>query len=481
MNELIGKYGIWGGRFQIIHKGHEYVLDYVAKHYSNVCIGIVNPNPKIPPCSVLEHEKFLPEKNPLTYFQRVYLWNRLLKHHSINAVIVPHWHPRKSLKLEGTFLPQPKGQREWIIPFLPGEEYKIQDFKDAGEIVRELHEIPNDIQVIHSSNIKRLFDEKNRSFKSGIPEELLKVTQQLLNGESINEKYIIVPILGDNIHPLLICGGIQLALETGYRIIFAPTVKVAKEKEWWNYTSDEQDYFTFYQKHEMINVIMQALNFYDYLVIPIIINNGICEIESFFPESNFRAWFFVNEINTNTVFKQFRYEEIMTIKKDKISDEVLILVYNLRIGLFKNHHYYDNYFSENESEVTAMNNNNFYGPTKGNQQINVFNEKVLDGVHQHNNNKDSAPESLAEGIVLILNKDENDDIQKLIKKTDALLQKETEEQGVKVIEETVKSQVDSNKKKKAVIEKLKSFAVKAGESIIIGLLLKAVNALVFGI
>lgn len=479
MNRLIEKHGIWGGRFQIIHKGHEYVLEYVAKHYSNVCIGIVNPNPKVPPCSVTEHEKFLPEKNPLTYFQRIYLWNKLLRHHNINAVIAPHWHPRKSLKLEETFLPQPKGQREWIIPFLPDEEYKIRDFRNAGEFVRELHEIPNDIQVIHSSNIKRLYDKKCKSFKSGIPEEILLDTQEILDGRSIRQKYIIIPILGDNIHPILICGGIQLVFETGYKIIFAPTVNVANEKDWWNYPPQEQDFFTFYQKHEMINNIMRALDFYDYLVIPIIVKNGICEIESFFPESNYRAWFFVKDINADAVFKPFRHEEIMKIKEDKISNEIYINVFNQRINLYRKHNYYDDYFIENESEETTMNDVNYYGPTNGNQQINVFNEKVKGNVIQQNTLP--IPKSLGEGIALILDsKENNDSIQTIIKETDSLLQNETKEQGERVIEKTVKEQVDSKEKKNEILKKLHSFSIRAGESIIIGLLLKAVSALVFG-
>ena len=109
-----GIYGIWGGRFRIIHNGHDYMLKHISENYEHICIGIVNPNPKIPPCEIKEHDKFIIDRNPFTYFQRAYLWDLLLKSYNIDAVIVPHWHPRKSLKLEESMFLPPKISRELL-------------------------------------------------------------------------------------------------------------------------------------------------------------------------------------------------------------------------------------------------------------------------------------------------------------------------------------------------------------------------------
>jgi len=287
MSGKLGEYGIWGGRFQIIHIGHEFVLKYVAEHYSNVCIGIVNPIPRCPPCDIREHDNFLVDKNPLSYFERAYLWNILLKHHDIDAVIVPHWHPRKSLALEWTFLPQPKNKRTWIIPNLNGEDVKILDFEHANETV-EVLEIPADIKLIHSSELRRFFNEKY------IPETIRNETNIVLNGD-IPQKYIIVPILGDDINPLLLCGGIQLSIDKGCIIIFSPVVKVGQDEMWWNSRSIDDDYFTFYQKHEIINKLMHEVEFYNFLVTPFIVQNDSCNLEiidSFFPKQKYRSWLF---------------------------------------------------------------------------------------------------------------------------------------------------------------------------------------------
>ena len=98
------KYGIWAGKFQIIQRGHEHVMVYVSENYQQVCIGIINPDPE-KLIRNMQYERMC-KKNPFTYFQRAYLWNKLLRYHSTIAVIVPHWQPRLSLRLESTFLPK---------------------------------------------------------------------------------------------------------------------------------------------------------------------------------------------------------------------------------------------------------------------------------------------------------------------------------------------------------------------------------------
>lgn len=354
MGHTKAKYGIWSGRFQIIHKGQEFVLQYVDKNYPNVCIGIVNPIPSDPAWDVKEHEEFEISRNPFTYFQRVYLWNLLLRHLSIEAVIVPHWFPRKSLQLELTFLPYYQRSREWVFPNLQGEECKINDFEKAGERVRLMtNEEPDDLKAINSFHIKRMFDKRDKNFKADIPEVIQLKTEIFLKKEELDEDFIIIPILGDNLHPLLICGGIQLRFDINRKLIFAPVVHVQNSDNWWKFESKGDGYFTFYQKHEIINSIMKSIHFYDYMVVPIILKNNKCEkIEAFLPDTSKRSWFLIRKVNRINAFKQFQLEKNFGTNFDfhTISDDLLIEVYARECELFNEMNYYTNYYDDNESE-----------------------------------------------------------------------------------------------------------------------------------
>lgn len=331
------KYGIWGGRFQIIHRGHEYVLKYVANNYSNVCIGIVNPNPNKPAWNVAEHEKFNPSKNPFTYFERLYLWSILLRENSIDAVIVPHWHPRKSLKIEKTFLPAIISDREWVIPRLDGEEFKIEDFQNAGENVYVLENVPPELKPIHAVDIKARFDNNDRFFKEDIPTCIQEITEAFLKRRDIKKDFVIVPILGDNLHARLFCHSISISFDENKSIIFAPIVNVQNYDEWWKYDPVEEDsFFSFYKKSETINSIMRQLHFYDYYTIPLILRNGaIQDIDAFFPRQSRRSWLIIKNINSSSVFKQIlQSERIITIDQTNCNDispdsflEVSLLLY----------------------------------------------------------------------------------------------------------------------------------------------------------
>lgn len=336
------KYGIWGGRFQIVHRGHEYILKYVSSNYSNVCIGIVNPNPNKPAWNVAEHEKFDPRKNPFTYFERLYLWSMLLRENSIDAVIVPHWHPRKSLKLEKTFLPAIVSDREWVIPRLDGEEFKIEDFQNAGENVYVLDDLPPELKQIHASDIRVRFDNNDRFFKEDIPSCIQEITEAFLKRRDVKKDFVIVPISGDNLHASLFCHSINISFDENKTIIFAPIVNVKNFDEWWKCdpVEDEDSFFSFYRKSEIINSIMRQLHFYDFCTIPLIVRNGaIQDIDAYFPSQSRRSWLIIKNINSSTAIKQIlKSERIIIIDQtncNAISNDYFLEVSLLLFGAFQ--------------------------------------------------------------------------------------------------------------------------------------------------
>ena len=475
------KYGIWGGRFQIIHKGHEFVLQYVAKNYPHVCIGIVNPNPLTPAWNILEHEKFEPQKNPFSYFQRIYLWNKLLRYHGIEAVIVPHWHPRKSLKLESTFLPLSKKSREWIIPFLQDEEYKITDLEKMGEKVFTLLEEPAELRIIHASEIKRLFDIKDVNFKMNIPEPIQLITEEFLKKKSMDEQFIVIPILNDNLHALLFCGGIQLSVDKGKNLIFAPIVNVRNEDNWWKFEPTDSDYFTFYQKHEIINNVMKNLNFYDYMVIPIIVKNNKCEaIDSFLPDSNNRSWFFINGINSSSLFKEFRFEDILRYDLNAIPEDIYLNVFSSIFDSYNERHYYDKLFNDDENESEdgeQMSKNDFR-----NMSVNSFTyvEGNIEGNVNQNTYLDTKYRNVEKIISEILKTSSETEFKNLLKEADEACVSKTQTEIEQIIEDTVKKYIDSTEKKNSFLQKVKQFTINMSNSIVAGLLLQSIKNKVFG-
>ena len=76
------RYGIWSGRFNIIHNGQESVLKKLINQYDTICIDIMNPTPGEPDWKTIDNnEKYSKENNPLTYFQRLYLWSIVVRYY----------------------------------------------------------------------------------------------------------------------------------------------------------------------------------------------------------------------------------------------------------------------------------------------------------------------------------------------------------------------------------------------------------------
>lgn len=474
MQGIKKKYGIWGGRFQIIHKGHEYVLRYTANNFSHVCIGVVNPNPEVPAWNILEHEKFEPKKNPFTYFQRAYLWNKLIRSHSIDAIIVPHWHPRKSLKLESTFLPQPRKSREWVIPRLPDEEYKIADLEKLGEKVHILqsNEEPFELRTIHASETRHLFDNKDSSFRADIPEKIVVETEAFLSGKGLEDQFLVVPIIKDNLHPLLFCSGIQLSADTGRTLILAPLVNVQDETRWWEFEPrDDDSFFTFYQKHEIINALMKSVHFYDYMVVPIFVKSTQFEaVDAFLPESDSRAWLFIKGINSNLLFKQYLSSEtILEANFKAIPTDIFLTISTKIFNLYNQSNYYNYY---DESEEDEMPKNDFSNMFVSGDFINADHVTM----NKHYNGAVSSGEDI---IYKILRANEESEFKSLINQADKIFADKTDKETQYIIDIAVKKQIDTAEKKSTFLDKVKQFTANVGNSLVAGLLLQTLKNLVF--
>ena len=491
------QYGIWGGRFQVIHKGHEFVLEYAAKNYKNICIGIVNPNLDCPPCTVKEHEKFAKSENPFTYFQRAYLWDLLLKHHGINAVIVPHWHPRKSLELEATFLP-PKGEREWIIPHIHDEIFKIEDFENRREKVFCDFNLPVELTNICASKIRKWFTEKHSDFTCDIPQAILTETENFLNGNKYTGKYIIVPIIGDNIHPSLLCGGIQQAINSGKKIVFAPIVKVKDENEWWKFKPIvDCNILTFYQRYEIINELMKEIGYYGFMVLPIIVRNETCEhLDAFMPAISDRTWLFHDKFNTDPAFNDIiRNEDMIQLDTKNIPNDVFNNVGSLKFDIFKRMKYElrKNLSNRKDDKKTT------YGKDDINVQINnninnINNIQAEQFISGNNNNaannesssyvynepSSSVENDLKEIIRLIDGSNEESTIKKNIERANTFLKEKEEEEIKKIIADYVKQIIDSKEKKESFQKKIKGYAIDVSKSFFANLLLEALKVLFSG-
>ena len=474
-------YVIWGGRFQIIHKGHEFVLKYAEKHYKNICIGIVCPNPSSPPCSADKHDKFREEYNPFSYFQRVYLWDLLLKYHNIDAVIVPHWHPRFSLCLEKTFLP-PRGDREWIIPLIGDEIVKIDDYeKKRNEKVFHKFEVPNELQSINASQIRQRFNDKDPNYKHDIPPALLAKTEEFLdlNNHILNDNYIILPLIGDNIDPTLLCSGMYEAINTHSKLIIAPIVDVQNKDDWWNYEPIMNDYLlTFYRRYEIINKMMKSIPYYDFYIIPIIARENTYEhLDAFMPKIKNRVWLLYKQLNKASAFKTINNnmdERISKFDTNNIPTDIIAKLSNIKQIMLEKLDYYTRIKNQNREEdhMDTDTKIQINGDIKA-QQVNIAQTISAPFI----GSVSSSAQELEQLIKLIICSNNEKEIQESVKNVDDII-KDTSENEIP-IESLVKKHITSSEEKESFLQKICRFTHDIPKSLIIALLCEAAKKMIF--
>ena len=465
------RYGIWSGRFNIIHNGQDSVLKKLINQYDTICIDIMNPTPGEPDWKAIDNnEKYSKENNPLTYFQRLYLWSIVVKHYSIEAIIVPHWPPLKEFYLEKTFLP-PKNFREWIIPKLRYSEQKAKDLMYVGERVNQL-DIDPTFSNYSSSHLIKEISINSPELKASIPRSIFNQTKQLLEKNSINESFLIIPILKDTIDPRLICSGIQRYCDTGDCPIFSPVVDIGNCENWWEHESLNNDYFSFFQKYEIINQIMHYIEINDYYVVPILKKGNHCyRIDEFLPKN--RIWLFKEGTNTDNIFQEYYISESVILDKQLNYNYKMFLDVSDQIStLFFKH----NYYLYNNSKRKDNNNMPKYDFRNATIHGDVVDGDKISTYYNTLSNKD-----LSGLLDELLKTNDIQSYETLFSYADEKAKNMSEEEQKKTVEDTVKKHIDTEAKKKGFLRKIKEAPFDITKSVIGGLILHVVKALIFGV
>ena len=274
------KTGIWAGRFQFIHNGHEYVFSNILSAFDERIISIVNPNPNI--SADVSLPRFDKELNPLNYFQRMLLWKVLAEENKIDVLIIPSWNFRKVALFENEFLPfhcQEYPGRCWIVPVDQGEnEYnKARDLQRCGEVVcdSDFSNEPEIYRSITASVTRKLYESNNlKKFNEYTPECLQSLTKIFMdspNSEPYN--YVIVPLIDDKIDFSSLQFAINRLEEDCNRyIVIAISIGVEDCDEWWFKPAKRlESKYPYYRKMLVLRNIFKQLGISKYLITPIFV------------------------------------------------------------------------------------------------------------------------------------------------------------------------------------------------------------------
>ena len=298
------KTGIWPGRFQFVHNGHEYVLSNILRGFDEHIVAIVNPNPNR--SADVNQPRFDKELNPLNFFQRMLLWKVLAEENKIELSIVPSWHIRKTVLFENEFLPyhcEAYPGRCWIIPIYQSDnEYnKAQDLQSLGEIVCDSEFInePEKHRSITASLTRRLYKSNNfEKFAEYTPTKLQKLTKIFMDAP--NEEpysYLIIPIIDDEIDFTSLQYAINWAKEADNRyVVVAISIGVEDGDEWWFRQAKRlRSEYPYYKKMLALQKIFQQLEITRYLITPIFVQgndfgNVFSYCSAFLPLRDKSAW-----------------------------------------------------------------------------------------------------------------------------------------------------------------------------------------------
>ena len=466
------RYGIWSGRFNIIHNGQESVLKKLINQYDTICIDIMNPTPGEPDWKTIDNnEKYSKENNPLTYFQRLYLWSIVVRYYSVEAIIVPHWPPLKNICLEKTFLP-PKNHREWIIPNLRYSEQKAKDLLILGERVNQL-DIDPSFSNYSSSHMIKEYGINTTELKSSIPRSVFNQTINFLEKKSINKSFLIIPILEDTIDPRLICCGIQRYCDIGDCPIFSPVVDIGDCENWWEHESLNNDYFSFFQKYKIIKQIMHYIEINDYYVIPILKKGNHCyRIDDFLPQK--RTWLFKEGTNTNNIFQEYYNSESVIFDKQLNYNNKLFLDVSDQISKIFYKQNYHLFYHEKRKDENNMPYNDFNGAT-----LNIGGDFVA---HDKNTYISNLSTKDLPGVLDEIFKTDNlKSFETLFAFADEKAKNMTEEEQKSTVEISLKKHIDTEEKKNGFLQKIKEAPFDIAKSVVGGLILHAIKILVFGV
>lgn len=323
------KYGIWSGRFQIVHKAYEWYFMYNEKYYNEKCIVIVNPDPNNPPDDT--YPSFSRELNPLTYFDRMVIWKKLSDSLGQKVIIIPAWHPIKYLVLENYFLP-PRGHCEWLLPMILGhwDDKPIGNYEAREDLCLKIEDGPDNIKAIRDFCVWNSVKKGNvTEFENYLPSSIIDLTKKLLGSKDTKYqrifknkgddcKYIIVPVIDEHFNSMLIDYSIEYTSKlNNSMLVFALSVNISESKKWWfekAVNSDREDKLTYFDRYIIIKNTMENIGFNNYVITPCFFKQNSYSVEfsnAFLPyEPSNRIWMFdENDKITNKMrFKIKRME-----------------------------------------------------------------------------------------------------------------------------------------------------------------------------
>jgi hypothetical protein len=282
---------IFGGRWQPLHVGHEYVAVEALKGHAEGCIAVVNPDPATPPVSPSEFERFERSINPLTYFERLSLWREVLRYNGLErkAAVVPSWHPRKFLELDNAILP-PRSRRFWIVPDESEEEaFKARDKAALGERVRTDIAVPRRLLGVRGTEIRKRV-QAHTPFRTLLPLALQAHGEAVVLGGVCRErKYSILPMIAEVPDIGQLAEFFRQA--EGTEPVVCLPVNIQDADNWWRLPEKPPHCLTFYERYRLIAAACRPLTADLPTITPIFaMQGGVCVIEAFLPPRRSRRW-----------------------------------------------------------------------------------------------------------------------------------------------------------------------------------------------
>lgn len=467
---------IWGGRFQPPHIAHEYISKTVFSRFAKACVALVNPDPTSPPVHPDEFERFHPTLNPLTYFERLILWSRILHDQGLlkRTVIVPTWHPRISLLFDNAFLP-PQSRRFWVVPAQSDEEWmKVRDFEKLGERVFTDIQIPRKLMGVSSSEIRDKFT-KGRVFSRLLPVAIRDYEEAILKG-GVNRQgdFRILPILEEvpNIEDIISCIPV---LSTSYFTIALP-VNVKTTNNWWFEPESPRHLLTYYERYELIVEIFVKLKLNLPLITPLlIINNEPLLIDAFLPHRDVRTWLIQRSQNLEKLIARLSLsgERIERLSSNSICHKNMN---DAQISLEKSL----NLLHLSERSISSKRSQDMGGIQFGHITIVKGNVVNVEGDQKNYYNADT--ERLNDKIYELLQSvadGRSDDVDRQAEAIEKLTLKTQDKEIKSVVTDSVKMFIDNNPDTKSEIgEWTQSFMISAAGSGLITMIQEAVHLLI---
>jgi len=183
MNSGDHKYLIFHGRFQPLHMGHFHVLKHAIENNSEkIIIGVINPDPhEIWQSDDPKFQRFHPDLNPLSYWERLLCIKAMIQEYGFNHrifSITPL--PRPSINSEKCSRFVPINEARFLLSIRYGdeiEEWKRTTYEEQGLVTSVIYDSDLDVDVspISAGLIRDLMVAGFDDWRSLVPSSTLSI------------------------------------------------------------------------------------------------------------------------------------------------------------------------------------------------------------------------------------------------------------------------------------------------------------------